>query len=401
MKKEVSTNDLNPDGLRIVLVLQGGGALGAYQGGVCQALYEQGLAPQWIAGTSIGALNGAIVAGNEPQVRIARLQEFWSCLSQPGLSMLGLHNETLLNHFGMLAAMRTVGTGVPNLFVPRFDPRFALGWPAQPQDAGLYDTAAMEATLKRLIDFEVLNSAGSPRFSANAITVTDGELVTFDSRREPIKMRHLLASTAMPPAFAPVQIDGEWYWDGGLYSSTPLQTVFDDTSTQDTLVFLVDLWSEHGALPTSFDAAETRRKDTVFGARTQRELESHVRLQRLRKLLRDCQGHVPPALRSQVESASRGGDRVMHVVRLCHATGRTHSSAKDLDFTGATLEWRWNRGYGDTRRALENAPWLKHPRAGTSLVVHEVPNYANATDAEREKAWTPEVFEEAGLALEE
>jgi NTE family protein len=377
--------DLNPDGLRVVVVLQGGGALGAYHGGVCQALYQYGLAPDWIAGVSIGALSGAILAGNEPQQRIPRLREFWTALSQPGFAALGAQHEFALHHYGVLAALRTLGLGVPGMFRPRLDPRFALGWPVAPQSAGLYDTAPLQATLQRLTDFAVLNSPAAPRYSAAAITVCDGRLVSFDSAYETIGLHHVRASAAVPPAFAPVCVDGTWYWDGGLYSNTPLQAVFDDPCGRDSLVFLVDVWNEDGGLPATFDAAMTHRKDAIYGTRSRRQLDDYLRMQRMRALLHDSRAYLPPALREQADAVAAGGGHVRHVVRLRHAVARPYAPAKDLDFTAATVQWRWQRGYADTCHVLDRAPWLQPPPDGAPLVIHEPDSCARASEPDHER----------------
>ena len=213
--------------MRIVLVLQGGGALGAYQAGVFQALHEHGLAPDWIVGTSIGAINGAILAGNPHETRLARLRQFWEGIShRDPFDMARLPDAQRRSNI-LMQTWDTLLRGVPGFFKPRLLSPFAAGMAVAPEEASFYDTAELGGTLNSLIDFDYLNGPEGMRLTVNALKVTCGTLRSFDNRDLDIHAGHILASGALPPGFPAVRVDGDLYWDGGLYSNTPLETVLD------------------------------------------------------------------------------------------------------------------------------------------------------------------------------
>jgi NTE family protein len=227
-------NPLNPAGLRIVLVLQGGGALGAYQAGVFQALHEHGLAPDWIVGTSIGAINAAILAGNPHETRLSRLRQFWHGIAHRDSFDMRRVADQLRRSNILLQTWDTLLRGVPGFFSPRLFSPFAAGAEVAPEDASFYDTTELRDTLEQLVDFNYLNAPGGIRLTVNALKVTSGTLRSFDNREQTIHADHIRASGALPPGFPPVRIDGELYWDGGLYSNTPLETVLDDRASRST-----------------------------------------------------------------------------------------------------------------------------------------------------------------------
>jgi NTE family protein len=208
---------------QIVLVFQGGGALGAYQAGVYQALHEAGFEPDWIIGTSIGAINASLIAGNKPENRLDQLQEFWTRMRRkefwalaawPGISDTAAYCSTLLG-------------GIPGFFEP--NPWAFLGahYPLGTDQAGFYSTAPLERTLTELVDFNLIKHC-TPRLTVGAAKVRSSEMRYFDSRETAITVRHIMASGALPPAFPAVRIDGELYWDGGILSNTPSEIIFDD-----------------------------------------------------------------------------------------------------------------------------------------------------------------------------
>lgn len=253
-------NQLNPSRLRIVLVLQGGGALGAYQAGVYHALHEHGLAPDWVVGTSIGAINAAILAGNKHEDRLVRLKEFWQRVAHRDSIDMNLVSDQQRRSNIWLATLDTVLRGVPGFFKPRAFSLFPAGIAVKPEEASFYDTSELSSTLEDLVDFDYLNQPGGMRLTVNALRVKCGSLTSFDSQQQPLTADHIRASGALPPGFAGVRVDGDLYWDGGLYSNTPLETVLDDTPHVDTLVFMVDLWSSEGPEPTTLDEVQTRQK---------------------------------------------------------------------------------------------------------------------------------------------
>jgi NTE family protein len=371
-------NPLNPARLRIVLVLQGGGALGAYQAGVYHALHEHDLVPDWVVGTSIGAVNAALIAGNEPARRVQRLRTFWVDVAHPdSIDMAAMSDAERRVHIHMNTA-DTVLRGVPGFFVPRCGWAFPFGAAVAPEQASFYDTTPLEATLRELIDFDYLNAPGGMRLTINAVKVTSGELAHFDNQRRPIGPAHVRASGSLPPGFAPVRIDGDLYWDGGLYSNTPLETVLAELPLGDTLVFMVDLWSAAGEEPATLDEVRTRQKDVTYASRTQRHIADYVRAHRLQRKLREFYARLPPGARTPEDAreiAALGCDCTLHIVRLRYAGRDWHMASKDINFSRGSIDWRWNQGYADAQRAVRLAGWLRQVKAGAAVVVHELPGH--------------------------
>lgn len=367
---------LNPDGLRVVLVLQGGGALGSYQAGVYQALHESGMAPDWIVGTSIGAINAALIAGNDPARRLPRLKRFWDRVSRRDRIDMALLSDAQRHASVVLSNIDTLLHGVPGLFAPRLFSPFAAGFAVPPEAASFYDTTALADTLEELVDFDYLNTSGGIRLTVNALQVRTGELVHFDNRLQALGADHIRASGAIPPGFPPLRIDGELYWDGGLYSNTPLETVLDDPVHVDTLCFMVDLWSAEGPEPTTLDEIQTRQKDVTFAARSKRHIQDYLRTHQMQHKLRELYAALPARARSDAwtaELAALGCDSTMHIVRLLYAGRDWQMASKDINFSQGSIAWRWDQGYRDARRAIEQASWLAAVPDHTGLVLHELP----------------------------
>lgn len=368
--------ELNPQRLRVVLVLQGGGALGAYQAGVFQAMHEHGLAPDWIVGTSIGAINAAILAGNPHETRLSRLKQFWDGVAHRDSYDMTQVPDMQRRSNVLLQTWDTVMRGVPGFFKPRFMSLFAMGTAVDPEQASFYDTSELGDTLERLIDFDYLNAPGGTRLTVNALKVKCGSLRSFDNREQGLTADHVRASGALPPGFPPVRIDGDLYWDGGLYSNTPLETVLDDNEHVDTLCFMVDLWSADGPEPTTLDEVQTRQKDVTFASRSTRHLQDYVATHKLKQKLRALYAELPERARSEqgkADLAGLGGDSTLHVVRLAYAGRDWNMAAKDINFSKGSIEWRWDQGYQDALRAIEAAGWLSFVTEDTPLVVHELP----------------------------
>jgi NTE family protein len=220
-----------------VLVLQGGGALGAYQAGVYEELLSSAYEPDWIAGVSIGAINAALIAGNPPERRIERMTEFWHTVSS-GMGPLSHAFTTTQDAdtaaaaaawprglFNQFSAFWSMVAGIPGFYHPRMPPS-NLHPEGTHAAISVYDTAPLRATLERLIDFDLINSK-KVRLSVGAVNVVTGNSEYFDNFERTIGPEHVMASGALPPAFPPVVIDGESYWDGGIVSNTPLQYVLD------------------------------------------------------------------------------------------------------------------------------------------------------------------------------
>lgn len=369
-------NPLNPARLRIVLVLQGGGALGAYQAGVYQALHEHQLVPDWVVGTSIGAINAALLAGNDNQNRLARLRQFWDRIAHPdSIDMSRVSDQQRRSNI-WLATLDALVSGVPGFFRPRMSPAFAAGLSVAPEQASFYDTSKLAETLNELVDFAYLNAPGGMRLTVNALRLKCGSLAQFDSTQRTITAEHIRASGALPPGFPAVRIDGDLYWDGGLYSNTPLETVLDDVPHVNTLVFMVDLWSAEGPEPTTLDEVQTRQKDVTFASRSKRHIEDYVSKHQMQLKLRELYAMLPAREQRQRDAdelTALGCDSTMHIVRLPYAGRDWHMAAKDINFSKGSIDWRWEQGYQDGLRAVKAAGWLVKLTAPTPLVVHELP----------------------------
>ncbi|MGJ7903609.1 DUF3734 domain-containing protein [Lysobacter sp. 1R34A] len=367
----------------IALVLQGGGALGAYQAGVYQGLYESGIAPNWIAGISIGAFNTAIIAGNPPDRRMEALREFWATISQPTLfpattfgqearfADLDADTRAWLDTW---EAWRAIVEGQNGFYRPRpwlgQDP-FAVPGPAA---ASLYDTSPMIATLERMVDFDRLNDGGI-RVSVGAVNVRTGNLEYFDNTRMRLDARHILASGALPPAFPAIEIDGEFYWDGGLVSNTPLSHVLTSSPRRDTLVFQVDLWNALGDLPqTLLDVAE-RQKEIQYSSRTRLITDTQRVFQHYRRLLRELLEEIPEDVRATnpwaQHAAELACDRRYSVIHLIYRDRARIGHFKDYQFGRVAMREHWLSGQSDIARALAHPDWMQLPSGESAFVTHD------------------------------
>ncbi|MDE2369209.1 MAG: patatin-like phospholipase family protein [Burkholderiales bacterium] len=361
-----------------VLVLQGGGALGAYQGGVYEALAGQGLLPDWVVGTSIGAVNGALIAGNPPERRVARLREFWQRVGHDDpLAPLAASpwGAWFMPWIGAADLLGTVTLGIPGFFQPRPGSALNINLPVPTRDASFYDTAPLRATLKELVDFDYLND-GPMRCSVCAVEIASGELVTFDSRRQELTPEHIMASGALPPGFPPVIIDGKAYWDGGIYSNTPVDIVMDDAERRDTLCFMVDLWDPSEAEPRSISDAMARQKDIQYASRTREHLEDHRTMQNLRRAVEILARHLPDTGRGDKTLralAGLGCTSTINIVRLILKSDPEDGYNKDVDFSRERLRRRWQLGVHDGGRALRHKAWLQPLPEPVGMVIHELP----------------------------
>lgn len=360
---------------RIALVLQGGGAMGAYQAGVYEALDENGLCPDWVVGTSIGAINGALIAGNTPSQRLKRLTEFWRLVSQEGGMDMRLMSDPVRRLHVRMSTLGVISRGVKGFFSPRLLSPFGTGIPVAPDNASFYDTRELAATLMRLVDFECLNRTDAMRLTVNALRVTNSELTSFDNRNQAITADHILASGALPPAFPPVRIDGQLYWDGGLYSNTPLETILNDQPPVDTLCFMVDLWRAHGPEPTTLDEVYTRQKDIMFSSRSTRHINAYMRTHDLQCMLQRVYQMLPPSSQCDISSAVVQllvPETTMHIVRLIYPGKDWQMAAKDINFSHGSIDWRWSQGYTDATQAIKQAKWLAAVKGHQSVIVHEL-----------------------------
>jgi NTE family protein len=359
-----------------VLVFQGGGALGAYQAGVFEALDGQGIAPDWLVGTSIGAINATLIAGNPPARRLDRLRAFWERVTIKGSVALGA--GTLAGPwFAGLRTWQTMLSGIPGFFEPRVPPPWDMARAMPLAELGFYDTSPLRETLRELVDFKYLNQAQT-RLTLCAVNVTSGEMARFDNRRagHPITADHVMASGALPPGFAPVVIDGVPYWDGGVYSNTPMDIVLDDAERQDTLCFMVDLWDASEAPPASLNDALRRLKDIQYASRTLEHIEDHVRMQNLRRAVRLLGRRL--GARASLDAATKsllalGCDHAIDIVHLIMKALPGEDSFRDIDFSRDTLQTRWAAGLRDGGRVLKRRAWLTPPPDHVGMRVHTLP----------------------------
>ena len=362
-----------PAQARRVLVLQGGGALGAYQAGAYQALCRHDFEPQWIAGISIGAINAAIIAGNPREKRIERLTEFWDMVSAPVPWQPDLPNDCAKSWFSEGSAVAVATFGVPGFFTPRFPP--TQFWPqTNPETLSYYDTTPLRATLERLVDFDRIN-AGVTRLSVGAVNIATGNFVYFDNQRHTIGPEHIMASGALPPGFPPVEIDGEYYWDGGVASNTPLDYVLMEESSENLLIFQADLFSARGPLPTTMQEAAEREKDIRYSSRTRLNTDQNKKIHNARKAVRDLISKLPdnlkddPSVRYLKEAAK---ENTVTVVHLIYRQKNYHGSSKDYDFSRLNMLEHWSSGEQDVDKSMQHKEWLEQPQNGETMVTYDL-----------------------------
>lgn len=355
----------------VALVLQGGGALGAFQAGVYQALAEANICPDWVAGISIGAINSALIAGNAPEKRIEKLRAFWETVSESPLGPFGIpHNpaikqlsDDLHRAINQMRAGAIATFGAPGFFRPRVPS--PLIWPSRsPADLSHYDVSPLKQTLERLVDFDRINSRET-RLSVGAVNIRSGNFRYFDTKTDRIDFRHIIASGSLPPGFPATEIDGEFYWDGGVVSNTPLQWVLDERPRKDTLAFQVDLWSATGELPRDLAEAETRQKDIQYSSRTREATHQVINAQRMRCLFRHAYAHLPEEIRAIPEFeqlAKEADESVYNIVHLIYHAASYEGVVKDFEFSRRTMEEHWSSGYEAGRKALSHPEILQRPR---------------------------------------
>src|SRR4051812_32296852 len=364
----------------VALLLQGGGALGAYQGGVYEALSEANIHPDWIAGISIGAINAAIIAGNPPNARVDRLREFWTQVTSsapwhwPGNPFIDLaqgdDTRNLLNQTSanLAAAFGAAGFFSARPLMPWLQPGGTLA------STSFYDTKQLKDTLERLVDFDRLN-AGMTRFSAGAVNVRTGNFVYFDTTTHKITPEHVMASGALPPGFPAVEIDGEHYWDGGLVSNTPLQYVIECGARQDTLVFQVDLWSARGQIPRNMADVVTRQKEIQYSSRTRASTDQFKNLHRLQRELAALLNRLPEDLREHEDVKlikSAASHNVHSLVHLIYRARDYEGHSKDYEFSRLSMQDHWRAGYHDALRTLRHPEVLARPTSADGVSTFDL-----------------------------
>ncbi|MDM5175969.1 DUF3734 domain-containing protein [Massilia sp. DJPM01] len=361
----------------IALLLQGGGALGAYQAGVYERLLEAGIEPTWVAGISIGAINSAIIAGNLRAERVAKLRSFWEKVSNAddgGASddWTGLlTGDAMRGWANQMAAGRVLSHGVPGFFQPRMPPPYL---PLANRGAtSYYDTSMLEGTLNNLVDFDRINSQ-EMRLSVGAVNVRTGNFAYVDNAVDTISARHIMASGALPPGFDAVEIDGEHYWDGGLVSNTPLDWVLSARSGLDTLVLQVDLWSASGELPRDLTEVAVRMKEVQFSSRTRAATDKFRNMAELRTAFKELLAQMPAALAATPQArllAEASDDAVYNIVQLVYRSPNDEGQSKDFEFSRRTMNEHWRSGYDDAALTQSHPQIMALPAAGQSPAIYD------------------------------
>jgi NTE family protein len=337
-----------------VLVLQGGGALGSYQGGVYEALAKHDVLPDWVSGISIGAINAALIAGNPPERRVDRLKEFWTQASSgPFFSPPSAISDGVRSYFNQLSGAMVAAVGAPGFFSPRLlGPLMSA--PGTPEAISFYDTAPLRATLERLVDFDLINS-GPVRLSVGAVHIGSGNSVLFDSAKMRIGPEHIMASGALPPGFPPVWIDGEAYWDGGLVSNTPLEFVVDESGHENQLIFQVDLFNARGAMPRNLFEVDEREKDIRYSSRTRLNTDTNLKIHKVKVALRKLLDSLPPEHKDGPEAAMLADvakENAVTVVQLIYRKRPYEGGSKDYEFSRQTMLEHWASGFDDVEHCF-------------------------------------------------
>lgn len=363
-----------------VLVLQGGGALGAYQAGAFEALARAGRDIRWVAGISIGAINAAIICGNPEELRVERLAAFWDMVSVGLTTPLWADAAWSRDIIARMASATAVMTGVSGFFRPRF-PWAGVSAAGVLTGTSYYDTSPLRETLTRLIDFDYLNEEG-PRLSVGAVDVETGNFTYFDSRHTRINPEHIMASGALPPGFPAVEIDGRHYWDGGLVSNTPLQYVLENAGSNPLCVFQVDLFSAQGANPTSLDAVGQREKDIRYSSRTRLTTDRFRQLNGIREAAQRLAAKLPEEFRDDSDLAqllASGPACPVTLLHLIHRKEFFESVSKDYEFSRISMQQHWDAGTKDVMRSLDHELWRNRRIAADGLQVFDLSRKLSAT----------------------
>ncbi|MBN8840617.1 MAG: patatin-like phospholipase family protein [Sphingomonadales bacterium] len=339
----------------VALVLQGGGALGSYQAGVIEALSAAAIEPDWVAGISIGAVNAAIIAGNPPERRVARLRQFWNQATSWLPSFPILPDDMVREFVHEWSAGFVAMAGVPGFFGPRFLPPF-MAVPGRPEALSFYDSRPLQQTLDELVDWDLLND-GPVRLSVGAVDLESGNFRYFDTKEERIDARHIMASGALPPGLPPVEIDGNWYWDGGLVSNTPLQHVLDN-QREAMIVFQVDLFSAADKRPRTIMDVLARAKEITFSSRTRQITDQLLRQRKERELVRKVLGKLPAELRDdpEVKALTRvAAEKPVSLVHLIYRANAWEGGARDFEFSTRTMREHWAAGQAAVEATMANA----------------------------------------------
>jgi len=363
----------------VALLLQGGGALGAYQAGVYQALAEAGIHPTWTAGVSIGAINAAIIAGNAPEHRVERLRKFWDDLTASPFGVplewqaTMVQGDMMRTFVNQMNSAYTAATGAPGFFKPRVPPPW-LEAPGKIEATSYYDTSELKSTLERLIDFDRIN-AKETYLSVGAVNVRSGNFVYFTPDDHEIGVEHIMASGALPPGFPAIEIEGEHYWDGGLVSNTPLQWIFENGPPHNTLAFQVDLWNARGRFPRTMQEVATRQKEIQYSSRTRAGTTWLKEVQKLRRAIETLLPELPDGLRKSEAARVLDEEKDAHnynIVHLIYRPQEYEGETKDFEFSKLTMEEHWRSGHNDAKRTIRHREIFDHAATADGVFTFDV-----------------------------
>ncbi|HUC63744.1 MAG TPA: patatin-like phospholipase family protein [Alphaproteobacteria bacterium] len=356
----------------LALVLQGGGALGAFQVGAYQALHENDLHPNWIAGTSIGAINAAIIAGNPLGKRLERLESFWSRISTPDPLAPSSQIRALRQVYNFWSAQRTALTGQPGFFTPRPVPPYAIPSGA-PGSTSYYDTSPLKSTLERLVDFDRIN-AREVRLSLGAVRLDTGQTEYFDNHRQKIGPEHVMASGALPPAFPAIEIDGIHYWDGGVASNTPIETILDMPPHADMLILVVDLWDPRGHMPENLTEVEAKLKNVTYASRAAQHIHAFEQINRLRRVVHSLYMKIPPEARDAMceeQLESYGCPHAIDILHLVYRSPDYELASKDYEFSASSVARHRAQGYAQAESVLVERGWCAPASQEAEVRIYE------------------------------
>lgn len=366
----------NPTDKKVACAFQGGGALGAYQVGIVHALDEAGYSPHWFIGTSIGAINAAIAAGNPEKIRVEKMHQFWASVATPSVPnpypILDDPISRKIQH--LFSANATLFVGQPGFFHPRFPPP-EFGWEDKASSLSYYDTSQLKNTLEQYIDFDRINE-GSVRLSIGAVEICSGKMVYFDTTKQKIGPEHIMASGALPPGFPAVEVEGKLYWDGGISSNSPGTYVLSSQRCpQDLLLFTVHLFDSYGLNPTTIDEVLKRKKDIEFSSRFSKMLHLYQEIHSLKNSIHILSQKIAKdePLTDEVKSCiQKGRESTISIVRFLSEVDDTELSSKDYEFSIKTIKERIAQGYKDGKKAIKKSPWLAPVPATQGLAIYDM-----------------------------